>query len=82
MEEPKLNEEELKGLSEEERAKKIAEIEKQRELYWKERYKRNIYEFGDYDGPEEPQPEAPSVITASKEIEEKIRRIKETGHSK
>ena len=47
MEEPKLNEEELKGLSEEERAKKIAEIEKQRELYWKERYKQNFYEFGD-----------------------------------
>lgn len=47
MEEPKLNEEELKGLSEEERTKKIAEIEKQRELYWKERYKQNFYEFGD-----------------------------------
>lgn len=47
MEEPKLNEEELEGLSEEEKTKKIAEIEKQRELYWKERYKQNFYEFGD-----------------------------------
>ncbi len=81
MEEPKLNEEELKGLSEEERAKKIAEIEKQRELYLKERYKRNIYEFGDYDGPEDTEM-TPMMKELDAEIKEKIRKIKETGHSK
>ncbi|MBQ8437118.1 MAG: hypothetical protein IJX20_05670 [Alphaproteobacteria bacterium] len=81
MEEPKLNEEELKGLSEEEKAKKIAELEKQKELYWKERYKRNIYEFGDYDGPEDTEM-TPDVAKAVEEGLKKIRQIKEAGHSK
>ena len=53
MDKPELKEEDLVGLSEEEKAAKIAELEHQKELYWKERYKRNIYEFGDYDGPED-----------------------------
>ena len=81
MEEPKLNEEELKGLSEEERAKKIAEIEKQKKLYWQERYKRNIYEFGDYDGPEDTEM-TPDVAALDAEIKEKIRKIKEAGYNK
>lgn len=55
MEKPELKEEELVGLSEEEKAAKIAEIKHQKELYWKERYKRNIYEFGDCDGSENGQ---------------------------
>ena len=55
MKEPKLNEEELIGLSEEEKQKKIAEIERQKKEYWEERYRRNVYEFGDYDGPEDPE---------------------------
>ncbi len=75
MEEPKLNEEELKGLSEEERAKKIAEIEKQRELYWKERYKRNIYEFG--DGEVDYSVVTPDVAEADKRIKKIIAQIKE-----
>jgi len=76
MEEPQLNEEELKGLSEEEKAQKIAEIEKQRELYWQERYKRNIYEFGDYDSPEDTEM-TPMMKELDAEIKEKIRQIKE-----
>ena len=50
MKEPKLTEEELVGLSEEEKQQKIAELEQR-----KERYRRNVYEFGDYDGPEDPE---------------------------
>ncbi len=76
MEEPQLNEEDLKGLSEEEKANKIAEIEKQRELYWKERYKRNFYEFGDYDGPEDTEM-TPMMKELDAQIKEKIRQIKE-----
>ena len=49
MEEPKLNEEELIGLSEEEKQKKLAELQRKKDEYWEARYKRNVYEFGDYD---------------------------------
>lgn len=55
MQEPKLTEEELVGLSEEEKQQKIAELEQRKKEYWEERYRRNVYEFGDYDGPEDPE---------------------------
>ena len=75
MKEPKLNEEELIGLSEEEKQKKIAEIERQKKEYWEERYRRNVYEFGDYDGPEDPEM-SPGVAMADKRIKEIIAEIK------
>ena len=45
MQEPKLTEEELVGLSEEEKQQKIAELEQRKKEYWEERYRRNVYEF-------------------------------------
>ena len=75
MKEPKLTEEELIGLSEEEKQKKIAEIERQKKEYWEERYRRNVYEFGDYDGPEDPEM-SPGVAMADKRIKEIIAEIK------
>ena len=47
MQEPKLTEEELIGLSEEEKQQKIAELEQRKKEYWEERYRRNVYEFPD-----------------------------------
>ena len=75
MKEPKLNEEELIGLSEEEKQKKIAELEQRKREYWEERYRRNVYEFGDYDGPEDPEM-SPGVAMADKRIKEIIAEIK------
>ena len=71
MDKPELKEEDLVGLSEEEKAAKIAELEHQKELYWKERYKRNIYEFGDYDGPED-APMTPDVAEMDLAIKRKL----------
>ena len=48
MEEPKLNEEELIGLSEEEKQKKLAELQRKKDEYWEERMRRNVYDFGAY----------------------------------
>ena len=55
MQEPKLTEEELVGLSEEEKQKKIAELEQRKREYWENERKYYVYEFGDYDGPEDPE---------------------------
>ena len=46
MKEPKLNEEELIGLSEEEKQKKIAELEQRKREYWENERKYYVYEFG------------------------------------
>ena len=75
MKEPKLNEEELIGLSEEEKQKKIAEIERQKKEYWEERYRRNVYEFGDYDGPEDPEM-TPDVAEWDKKVKARLAEIK------
>ena len=75
MKEPKLNEEELIGLSEEEKQQKIAELEQRKKEYWEERYRRNVYEFGDYDGPEDPEM-SPGVAMADKRIKEIIAQLK------
>ena len=75
MQEPKLNEEELIGLSEEEKQQKIAELEQRKKEYWEERYRRNVYEFGDYDGPEDPEM-SPGVAMADKRIKEIIAQLK------
>ena len=75
MQEPKLTEEELVGLSEEEKQKKIAELEQRKKEYWEERYRRNVYEFGDYDGPEDPEM-SPGVAMADKRIKEIIAQLK------
>ena len=53
--EPKLTEEELVGLSEEEKQQKIAELEQRKKEYWENERKYYVYEFGDYDGPEDPE---------------------------
>ena len=55
MQEPKLTEEELVGLSEEEKQQKIAELELRKREYWENERKYYVYEFGDYDGPEDPE---------------------------
>ena len=55
MQEPKLTEEELVGLSEEEKQQKIAELEQRKREYWENERKYYVYEFGDYDGPEDPE---------------------------
>ena len=55
MKEPKLTEEELIGLSEEEKQQKIAELEQRKKEYWENERKYYVYEFGDYDGPEDPE---------------------------
>lgn len=81
MEKPELKEEDLIGLSEEEKAAKIAEIEKQKELYWKERYKRNIYEFGDYNGPEDSEM-TPEVAEAVERGLQRIAEIKKQNAGK
>ena len=79
MEEPKLNEEELIGLSEEEKQKKLAELQRKKDEYWEARYKRNVYEFGDYDGPEDTEM-TPDVEEWDKMIKEKIANMrKENG---
>ena len=75
MQEPKLTEEELVGLSEEEKQQKIAELEQRKKEYWEERYRRNVYEFGDYDGPEDPEM-SPGVAMADKRIKEIIAQLK------
>ena len=75
MKEPKLTEEELIGLSEEEKQQKIAELEQRKKEYWEERYRRNVYEFGDYDGPEDPEM-SPGVAMADKRIKEIIAQLK------
>ena len=75
MQEPKLTEEELVGLSEEEKQQKIAELEQRKKEYWEERYCRNVYEFGDYDGPEDPEM-SPGVAMADKRIKEIIAQLK------
>ena len=75
MQEPKLTEEELIGLSEEEKQQKIAELEQRKKEYWEERYRRNVYEFGDYDGPEDPEM-SPGVAMADKRIKEIIAQLK------
>ena len=46
MKEPKLNEEELIGLSEEEKQQKIAELEQRKKEYWEERYRRGKKNIG------------------------------------
>ena len=75
MKEPKLNEEELIGLSEEEKQKKIAELEQRKREYWENERKYYVYEFGDYDGPEDPEM-SPGVAMADKRIKEIIAEIK------
>ena len=75
MQEPKLTEEELVGLSEEEKQQKIAELEQRKKEYWEERYRRNVYEFGDYDGPEDPEM-TPDVAEWDKKIKARLAEIK------
>ena len=75
MKEPKLNEEELIGLSEEEKQKKIAELEQRKREYWENERKYYVYEFGDYDGPEDPEM-SPGVAMADKRIKEIIAQLK------
>jgi len=80
MQEPTLNEEELEGLSEEEKAEKLARLEEQKKAYWKERYRRNIYEFGDYEPKEEDLENlSPSVVKAVEKIDKKILEWKKEG---
>ncbi len=81
MKEPKLNEEELIGLSEEEKQQKIAELEQRKKEYWEERYRRNVHEFGDYDGPEDPEM-SPGVAMADKRIKEIIAQLKKEEQGK
>ena len=81
MQEPKLTEEELIGLSEEEKQQKIAELEQRKKEYWEERYRRNVYEFGDYDGPEDPEM-SPGVAMADKRIKEIIAQLKKEEQGK
>ena len=81
MQEPKLTEEELVGLSEEEKQQKIAELEQRKKEYWEERYRRNVYEFGDYDGPEDPEM-SPGVAMADKRIKEIIAQLKKEEQGK
>ena len=80
MKEPKLNEEELIGLSEEEKQQKIAELEQRKKEYWED-YRRNVYEFGDYDGPEDPEM-SPGVAMADKRIKEIIAQLKKEEQGK
>ena len=75
MQEPKLTEEELIGLSEEEKQQKIAELEQRKKEYWEERYRRNVYEFGDYDGPEDPEM-TPDVAEWDKKVKARLAEIK------
>ena len=75
MKEPKLNEEELIGLSEEEKQQKIAELEQRKKEYWEKERKYYVYEFGDYDGPEDPEM-SPGVAMADKRIKEIIAQLK------
>lgn len=81
MQEPKLTEEELVGLSEEEKQQKITELEQRKKEYWEERYRRNVYEFGDYDGPEDPEM-SPGVAMADKRIKEIIAQLKKEEQGK
>ena len=75
MQEPKLTEEELIGLSEEEKQQKIAELEQRKKEYWEKERKYYVYEFGDYDGPEDPEM-SPGVAMADKRIKEIIAQLK------
>ena len=75
MQEPKLTEEELVGLSEEEKQQKIAELEQRKKEYWEKERKYYVYEFGDYDGPEDPEM-SPGVAMADKRIKEIIAQLK------
>ena len=75
MQEPKLTEEELVGLSEEEKQQKIAELEQRKKEYWENERKYYVYEFGDYDGPEDPEM-SPGVAMADKRIKEIIAQLK------
>ena len=81
MKEPKLNEEELIGLSEEEKQKKIAELEQRKREYWENERKYYVYEFGDYDGPEDPEM-SPGVAMADKRIKEIIAQLKKEEQGK
>ena len=74
MKEPKLNEEELVGLSEEEKQQKIAELEQRKKEYWEERYRRNVYEFGDYDP--DYSKVTPDVAEWDKKIKARLAEIK------
>ena len=87
MKEPKLNEEELIGLSEEEKQKKIAELEQRKREYWENERKYYVYEFGenerkyyvyefgDYDGPEDPEM-TPDVAEWDKKVKARLAEIK------
>ena len=75
MKEPKLNEEELIGLSEEEKQQKIAELEQRKKEYWEKERKYYVYEFGDYDGPEDPEM-TPDVAEWDKKIKARLAEIK------
>ncbi len=81
MQEPKLTEEELVGLSEEEKQQKIAELEQRKKEYWEKERKYYVYEFGDYDGPEDPEM-SPGVAMADKRIKEIIAQLKKEEQSK
>ena len=81
MKEPKLNEEELIGLSEEEKQQKIAELEQRKREYWENERKYYVYEFGDYDGPEDPEM-SPGVAMADKRIKEIIAQLKKEEQGK
>lgn len=81
MQEPKLTEEELVGLSEEEKQKKIAELEQRKREYWENERKYYVYEFGDYDGPEDPEM-SPGVAMADKRIKEIIAQLKKEEQGK
>lgn len=81
MQEPKLTEEELVGLSEEEKQQKIAELEQRKKEYWENERKYYVYEFGDYDGPEDPEM-SPGVAMADKRIKEIIAQLKKEEQGK
>ena len=81
MQEPKLTEEELVGLSEEEKQQKIAELEQRKKEYWEKERKYYVYEFGDYDGPEDPEM-SPGVAMADKRIKEIIAQLKKEEQGK
>ena len=81
MQEPKLTEEELVGLSEEEKQHKITELEQRKKEYWEKERKYYVYEFGDYDGPEDPEM-SPGVAMADKRIKEIIAQLKKEEQSK
>lgn len=63
-------------MTEEEKQKKIAELEKKKEEYWKKRYKRSVYEFFDDPDPDYSKM-TPDVAESCEKLSEIIAKMKQ-----